>query len=205
LRLTDTQLILLANGAKHNDGIITVPDRLKGAAASRAITPLIKQRLAEEIAAMPKAPIWRRDPNGNAKVLRITEAGLAAISAKDEHAAASETAAPAPVGKFPTKDAQSRNVASAKLNRTVSAGSPGDRGTKQDQVLAMLGAEGGATIAALMKATGWQRHSVRGFLSATVRKARGLTLVAEGSGDARRYRIASPARTPSTAKKQGQR
>ncbi len=48
------------------------------------------------------------------------------------------------------------------------------RESKADRIVALLKAPGGATLAALMEATGWQAHSVRGFLSGKVSKQLGL-------------------------------
>ena len=69
--------------------------------------------------------------------------------------------------------------------------------TKHARIIAMLRKPAGATIAAIMAATDWQQHSVRGFLAGVVRKKLGLNLVSEPTDKGRIYRIkdgkASPA------------
>ena len=62
-------------------------------------------------------------------------------------------------------------------------------GTKHAAIIAMLQDRAGATIAAMMAATGWQQHSVRGFLAGIVRKKLGLNLVSEPGDKGRVYRI----------------
>jgi len=62
-------------------------------------------------------------------------------------------------------------------------------GTKHTQVVAMLQDRAGTTIAAIVAATGWQQHSVRGFLAGVVRKKLGLNLVSEQGESGRVYRI----------------
>ena len=64
------------------------------------------------------------------------------------------------------------------------------RGSKQSRVIAMLQSPAGATIAAMMKATGWQQHSVRGFLAGVVRKRLKLKLGSKKVDGIRVYQIA---------------
>jgi hypothetical protein len=62
--------------------------------------------------------------------------------------------------------------------------------SKQAEVLGLLRRPQGSTIASIMKATGWQRHSIRGFFAGIVRKKLGLTLQSEKPNDGDRvYRI----------------
>ena len=64
--------------------------------------------------------------------------------------------------------------------------------TKQQACLDLLGRREGATIEELQVATGWQQHSVRGFLAGAVKKKLGLTLLSEKShAQPRRYRISN--------------
>jgi hypothetical protein len=65
------------------------------------------------------------------------------------------------------------------------------RQCKKDLVLALLQRDEGATLSEIMTATGWQAHSVRGFISGTLRKKLGLTVALLRTDDATRYRTSS--------------
>ena len=60
------------------------------------------------------------------------------------------------------------------------------QGSKVSAILELLKRPGGATAKELMKATGWQPHSVRGFLSGTLRKKMGLEVISAKSADGER-------------------
>ena len=72
-------------------------------------------------------------------------------------------------------------------------------GTKHARIIAMLRAPAGTTITAIMTATEWQQHSVRGFLAGIVRRKLGLNLVSELTDKGRIYRIKDGKTSPALA------
>src|ERR1700732_2981719 len=66
------------------------------------------------------------------------------------------------------------------------------RPSKQDAVIAMLQRAEGATVDEVASAMGWQRHTVRGLFSGTLKKKLGLTLASAQEERGRVYRIAAP-------------
>ena len=85
----------------------------------------------------------------------------------------------------------SSGAATARVPLAKGAANPpnAERDTKQSHVIAMLQSPAGATIAAMMKATGWQQHSVRGFLAGVMRKRLKLKLGSKKVDGERIYRI----------------
>jgi hypothetical protein len=66
------------------------------------------------------------------------------------------------------------------------------RPSKQEAVIAMLQRPEGATVDEVASAMGWQRHTVRGLFSGTLKKKLGLTLASAQEERGRVYRIAPP-------------
>ncbi len=90
------------------------------------------------------------------------------------------------------QEAASPKKSAAKAQRATA--SPRRAASKQDRLLALLHRPSGATVAACMKASGWQAHSVRGFFAGMVRKKLKLNLVSDVVDGKRVYRIAASRR-----------
>jgi uncharacterized protein DUF3489 len=111
----------------------------------------------------------------------------------------SAAAAPAPADTKPSRapkrgQADRPAVPTKKAKQAVPAkkAAPPERGTKTAKILALLKRPAGASLQQLRKATGWQAHSVRGFLSGTLKKKMGLRVTSTKVPDGdRTYRIIS--------------
>ena len=108
--------------------------------------------------------------------------------------------------KRPPRPAHTETTA-AKPSPLATANPPrphkADPGSKQSRVIAMLQSPAGATIAAMMKATGWQQHSVRGFLAGVVRKRLKLKLGSKKLDGIRVYQIAGRGSSKHRPRKSG--
>ena len=195
-KLTDTQLIILAAAAKRDDGaILPLPKKLKldSHAGATVFHDLLKKRLIAETAASSEAAAWRDGEAGQRMMLVATKAGRRAIGA----AAANERTVTPKAGMKGRRGSRRTAPTSPTYRWTrrsrggVAEAGPAVRpGTKQAQVIDLLRRPQGASIAELVKATGWQQHSVRGVIAGALKKKLGLAVTSKKAEDGeRRYGI----------------
>lgn len=174
-KLNDLQLILLSTAAQRNDGsILPPPDSIasQDERIRKAIPPLLKRGLIEEMPVKRGAPAWR-DEDERPIGLRLTDKGRALIAPEEEQPQPAMAAKKAPDG-----------------NADGAAAAPRS-GTKAELVLALLGRSKGATLHELVDATGWLPHTTRAALTGVRKK--GHVVEKTKRGDATCYRIAETA------------
>jgi len=204
MAISDTQLLILSAASQRTDHAATLPANLKGSAAKKVIDRLLKQKLLQELRAKDDMPIWRRGNDSRSYTLRITKAGLKAIEVEDvadapdnratagrDEVATANTPAETKSSERPgrAKRSSSKKAAAPTAKATKASSGRPSPDTKQDRVVALLHQPGGAALDVLVNATGWQKHSVRGFLAGTVRKKLKLPLISEKVDGIRTYRI----------------
>jgi len=166
IQLSDAQAVILSTACAREDGaIFPVTASLKGGAVGNVCKSLLKQGLIEEIAATDLNTVWRHDEERGPITLRATPLAFSTLGITDDQ---DET----PPAETPPAPVQRR------------------KGTKQETLIEMLRAEGGATIDEIVEATGWQAHTVRGAMSGALKKKLGLTITSEKiEGRGRTYMI----------------
>lgn len=124
----------------------------------------------------------------NPRPKRRTPAPRQAVAAAKTRRPSAKAVTPSPASRTPSP-------------RPAPAANPPPRTASKQAIMVSL-LHRGTTIAALMDATGWQPHSVRGFLAGVIKKKLGLSLVSDNVHGERVYRIAAAA-SPFTADQPG--
>lgn len=163
-KLTDTQLIVLSAAAAREDGLATKPAKLTNSAAAKVGSSLVARKLMREVRARPGMPAWCDGQDGRGISLMITRAGRDAIGVDDDRDVGPATA----VAKQRSVGRSARSATKASASMAVVASStnaPPRTGSKQALVIGMLRTKTGATVDALVEATGWLPHTTRAALT----------------------------------------
>ena len=80
VKLTNAQLVMMSAAARRDDRCLAVPETIKGAEVKNVSAKLLKLGWVREVRARAGVPVWRRDEAGLAFALKLTTAGLKALS-----------------------------------------------------------------------------------------------------------------------------
>jgi hypothetical protein len=142
IQLSDAQAVILSAACAREDGMVfPVTASLKGGAVGNVCKSLLKRGLIEEVAATDLNTVWRHDEERGPITLRATPLAYSTLGITEIRGGARTAAATAEPAPEPARRRS---------------------GTKQETLIAMLRAEGGATIDEIVAATQWQPHTVRG-------------------------------------------
>lgn len=178
--------MLLSNAAKRDDGALTRSPKMKTEAAEKAVGPLLSRKLIKSVPKSGALPLWKKGSDDDPASLIITPAGLEAIGV-ESGSAPNHSKGSAP------KQRPAKAKHPARAAKTTGTTKPTALGTRPKskiaKVVEMMRKPGGVTLKAIMSATEWQAHSVRGAISGAIKKKLGLSVVSEMRGDDRFYRI----------------
>jgi Protein of unknown function (DUF3489) len=191
-KLTDTQLIVLSNAAARDDGIAVVPAKVNKAVAAKVGASLLARKLMRELRSRPGTPVWREDDDGRSISLMITRAGRNAIGVdEDEETKQAPRSDRKPAPRSPSHSNGDAPKSSTLTPPMLSVASP-RAGSKQALVTEMLSANGGATLDALVKATGWLPHTTRAALTGLRKRGFSIERTREEGSDSIYRIVATP-------------
>jgi hypothetical protein len=186
-KLDEVALRILKNAGDRKDRLVfPLPASMDAPAnkVGKKVKDLISRGLIEECLAKLEDSNWRTDEQQRHLTLWVTRAGLDALGGQNNYAA--EPSAPPTTRPSNSQAAKTRGSKPSKASPSRQK-----QATKAERTLALLRRSQGATIAELTKSTGWQAHSIRGFLSGTLRKKMKLKVKSERpEGKERRYKVA---------------
>ena len=155
IQLSDAQSVILSDACAREDGMVfPVTASLKGGAVGNVCKSLLKRGLIEEVPATDHTTVWRHDEERGPLTLRATALAYSTLEITDD----------------PQQQPDGQPAPEPSHRRT---------GTKQEAVIEMLSAKGGATLDEIVAATKWAPHTARGFLSGALKKKLGLTITSE--------------------------
>lgn len=190
MRLTDPQMLILKNASQRPDGGVEIPDRFKGGPAHKILSSLIAKLLLKPVSRRGALPLWRIGPKGEELALTITAKGRRALHRDDSGSQGDQSGGPSSRRADKTVSTSASSAASSAASSTNSSGARSTRQKpKTDAIIALLSRRDGATIQAIAAQLAWQEHSVRAFLSATLKKHLGLNVVSRKANGVRTYWI----------------
>ena len=135
IQLSDAQAVILSAACARDDGLVfPVTANLKGGAVGNVLKSMLKRGLIEEMPASDHNTVWRHNEEHGPVTLRATPLAYTVLGIAEEEPPSGDAAGP-----------------TAEPTRRRS-------GTKQEALIAMLRAEGGATIDEIVAALEWQPH-----------------------------------------------
>ncbi len=171
--LSDTHLVLLSAAAQRDDKLLVRPDKLGPKAADKLAVRFEAAGLVEAIAVTAQQPHWRVGPDDQTIGLRIVKAGLETLGIE-----------PDPVEPQPPYETTA-------LAQEPAPNAKPPRGGKRALLVALLQREEGASVEAIMGATGWLAHSTRAALT-ELRKSGHQLVSSKDDGNQTIYRLTEP-------------